>query len=417
MENQQSASPLVFEPFDPAFIINPHPTLRRFREEQPIFYWPQARAYMFFRYRDMMALLRDPRLSSDPTLGAGFPAEMRARFPDYVALREQDLFVVSTEAHERIRKLINPLFGPRAVEAHRERITDTVRDVLSGLPEEGVINFYRDFAQAYPVRVIASLLNIPRGNEAEFLAMADALIATLMPGMPEAQFASYMPAISRGLAVVRDCIRERRERPIPGDLLSLLIHACDDEERLSDGELVSLVSGLLIGGSDTTVHLTTYSMLELLRHPAQLELVRQDSGLLRSAFDETLRYNSFGRSGGLARFAASSFTYEGVQLERGQVLFFNMMSAFRDPEFVSDPDVFDIRRRTHSSPWFGLGPHFCVGASLARLEADIAMQRFLSRYPSIELADEPVYGHHPVFRDIEDLPLRVSTRLPGPAAS
>lgn len=400
-------TPLNYNPNDPAFLADPHPLLRRFREEAPIYYWEPARAYIAFRYRDVTALMRDPRLTTDHTLGAGFSPEIRAAFPDFVTVREHDLFVVPPEAHARIRKLIAPTFGPRPLEAHRPRVEALIRELLETLPREGTINFFKDFAQNYPVRVIAGLFTIPPGAEADFLNFADAMIATIVPGMPPEQFASYMPAVSRGLAVIRECIADRREHPIEGDILSLLISACDDDERLSDGELLSLIGALIVGGSDTTVHLTTYTIHELLRHPDQLALLREDPSLARAALDETLRFNSFGRGGGLPRFAREDFTYEGVDFRRGQLVLLNMLGAFRDPEFVADPDVYDIKRRTHSSPWFGNGPHFCVGASLARMEAETALQMFLARYPKIELAGPPVFGTHPIFRDIIDLPVRV----------
>jgi cytochrome P450 len=401
---------LSFDPTDPNFNRDPHPTLRRFREEAPIFFWPEGHGHIFFRYRDVMALFREPRLVTDATLGAGFPDELRAAYPDFVELRTNDLFTVPKADHARIRRLVNPHFGPRAVVAHREDIAAIIAEILDELPRDGVINVFGDFASRYPVRVIASLLSIPRGDEQTFIDLADALIATIMPGLPQEVFAGYMPAVTRGVELVRRLIRERREQPLDNDLFSKLINACDAEDRLSDGELLSLVSGLLIGGSDTTVHLTTYTILELLRHPDQLALVREDPALARLALDETLRFNSFGRGGGLPRFVAEDFTYEGVELRRGQPIYLNILSAFRDPEFVADADVYDIRRRTNSSPWFGFGPHFCVGASLARLEAEIALQQLLARYPTIELAGEPVFGSHPVLRDIVELPVRVGGR-------
>jgi cytochrome P450 len=394
-------------------VADPYPVLHRFRTECPAYFWEPVKGYIFFRYHDVMALFREPHLGTDPTLGAGFPPETRAAFPDYVTMRECDLFTLDPDAHARIRKLVNPLFTPRAIETHRQRIARIVDEVLDTLPAEGTINFFRDVAQKYPVRVIAAMLHIPSGHEADFIALADALIATIVPGLSPEAFAAYMPAISRGLSIIRECIAARRDAPLADDLLSLLIHACDDEARLSDSELLSLVGGLLIGGTDTTVHLTTYTVLELLRHPEQLALVRAEPSLARLALDETLRYNPFGRGPGVARFARASFFYQGVRIERGQTVFLNMMSAFRDPEFIADADVFDIRRRINASPWFGLGPHFCVGASLARLEAELALQGFLARYPRIELTSEPVYGQHPVFRDIIDLPLRVTRLEPG----
>lgn len=398
---------LQFEPDDPGFITDPHPVLRRFREQAPIYPWPAGHGTIFFRHRDIQALLKDPRLITDGTLGVGYSEEMRAKYPDFVALRENDLFTVSPEAHARIRKLVNPLFTPRALEGHRAQIEALLARQVDALPAEGTINAYADFARTYPVRVIAGLLGIPAGDEATFVALADALIATIFPGLSTEVFESYMPAVSRGVQVVRACIAERRANPSGGGLIGALVDACDEDARLSDGELLSLVAGILIGGSDTTVHLTTYALYELLRNPDQLAILRAEPGLARLALDETLRYNSFGRGGGIVRFPRETFEYEGFELKRGAPVFLNLMSGLRDPEFVADADVYDIRRRVNASPWFGYGTHFCLGASLARIEAELALQLFIARYPRMELAGPVVYGNHPVLRDIIDLPLRV----------
>lgn len=398
---------LQFNPDDPAFVADPYPTLRRFRDESPVHFWPRGRGHIFFRYRDYLAILKDPRFITDGTLGAGFPPEMAAAYPAYTMLRREDLFMVSPESHVRMRKLINPLFTPRALESHRPAIDAILAELLDALPREGTFNAYTELARRYPVRVIAAVLGVPREREADFVGMSDALIATLLPGMPRELFASYMPALERGLQVVLDLIAERRDRPDGTDLLSLLIHARDTDERLSEGELVSLVGGILVGGSDTTVHLTTYALRALLTHPDQLALLRADPSLTRPALDETLRWDGFGRGPSVVRFARTDLDYEGLAIKRGQPVFLHKMSAMRDPEFLADADTFDIRRKVHASPWFGYGAHFCLGASLARIEAETALQSLLARYPRIELAGPVVYGVHPLFRDIVDLPLRV----------
>ena len=399
-------SHLHFDPQDPTFAGDPYPTLGRFRQEAPIYYWEKAKGYLCFRYQDMLTLLKEPRLGMDASIGAGLSAELRTKFPDYAALHEHGLSTLRPKDHARIRKIINPLFGPQAIEAYRPHIKQILTDVLDTLPRCGVINVFSDFSRKYPVRIIAALLNIAPGAEADFVALADALIATLLPTLSPEAFASYMPPISRGLAIVRQCIAERRKQPIEGDLLSRLISACDDQDRLSDGELYAMIAALLIAGSDTTVHLTTYALLELLRHPDQLALLRKDPSLARLALDETLRHDNFNRVG-LFRFANETFPYQGFTFERGQPVLLSIASALRDPEFVPDAEVFDIRRRVHASPWFGHGPHFCIGASLTRLEAENALQLFLERYPKIELAGEPVYGTHEMFRDITNLPIHV----------
>lgn len=398
---------LQFDPDDPAFIADPHPFLKRFRAESPIHYWPRVRGYICFRHRDIVALNRDPRLVTDGTLGAGFSEAQRTKYPAYVMLRENDLFMVSPASHVRMRKIVNPVFSPRNLDTHRPAIASILDEILAELPREGTIDASRQFARRYPVRVIAAVLGVPREHEADFIALSDALIATIFPGMAPALFESFMPALERGLQLVLDLIAERRNQPESADLFSMLIHARDADDRLSEGELVSLVAGLLVGGSDTTVHLTTYALQALLQHPEQLALLRADPTLTRSALDETLRYNGFSRGAGLVRFVNEEFSHEGVDFKRGQPIFFNMKSAFRDEEFLPDADVYDIRRRINASPWFGHGAHFCLGASLARLEAEMAVQAFLTRYPRIEPAGPVTYGDHPILRDIADFPLHV----------
>ncbi len=397
-----------FNMMDPAYAVDPYAFLEPFRNDAPAYFWNEGHGPVFTRWSDVSALLRDARLGLDPTFGGGFPAEFKAAFPDFAALRENDLFLSHPSAHARMRKLLNPIFAPKSVEVHRPKIEQIIGKLLDKMPDDGVVNVAQDYARQYPVRVIAAILHIPDGHEKDFLAFADALIATILPGLPPELFASYMPAISRGMVVTKELIADRREHPIENDLTTQLINACDEEERLSEAELLSLVAGLIVGGADTTTHLTGCVMLELHRHLDQLAFLRQDLSLARNTLDETLRYGGFGRTF-LPRYVLEAFTQNGVVLERGSVVFLSMASAFRDPEFAPDAAIYDIKRRHTGSPWFGFGPHFCLGASLARLEAERALQMFFAKYPFTELAGVPEYGTHPMLRDLVNLPIRVRT--------
>jgi cytochrome P450 len=401
-----TSTQLIFDPMDPDYARDPHPVLARFRAEAPVMFWERGGGYLFFRHEDCHALMRDKRLGHDPTFGAGLSPEMKAAFPEFCALQEPGLLMAGEKDHARMRRLLNPIFVPRALEVHRPKVTSIIERIIDSLPSHGTIDVMEDFASKYPVRVIAGVLNIPGSREDDFVRFADAAIATIFPGLPPEVFASHMPSLSRGMALVKECIAERRARMIDNDLLSQLIHACDADERLSDAELLSLVAGLIIGGSDTTVHLTTYAILNLHEAPTELARLRADPSLARGALEETLRYNALGR-GPLPRFVTETFTHEGTTLERGKPAYLMLMSAFRDSAFIPSPDTFDIGRVFASSPWFGFGPHFCLGASLARMEAEIALQAFFARYPSTELDGEPTYGNHPILRDITHLPLRV----------
>ncbi|WP_170319996.1 cytochrome P450 [Polyangium spumosum] len=399
---------LRFDPMDPSYVKDPYPLFARFRKEAPVLHWELGGGPIFFRYRDVLAIMRDPRLGNDPTLGAGLHADMKAAYPDFAAQVEHSLFYAEGAWHARIRKLVNPAFGPRAIEAHRPKVKAIIDALLDELPREGEINVSADFNRKFPVQVISSILNIPPHHQGDFIAYSDALIATALPGLPPELFASYMPAFSRGCAIVRECIAARRAEPIEDDLLSQLVAACDEGDRLSDAELVALVGALLAGGTDTTVHGTNNTMLSLLRNPAQYALLRENPGLARSAFEEALRLEGIQRVP-LVRYAKEPLSLEGIHIERGKPVFFALLSALRDPEYLADADVYDIRRQVPGTTlWFGHGAHFCLGASLARMEAEIALQAFFERYPKVELAGEPVYGSQPILRNIDNLPLRVS---------
>lgn len=374
-------------------------------------HWDLGGGPIFFRHRDCVALLRDSRLGSNPFVGGGgVPADVKAAFPDYAAQVEHGIFYANGEKHARLRKLVNPVFGPRAVEVHRPKVEAIIDDLLDELPREGEINVSADFNRLYPVKVISRILNVPSMYEDDLVAFTDALVATAIPGLPPELFASYMPTFSRGCAILRECIAARREQPLQDDLLSELIAACDEQDRLSDVELIALIGALLAGGSDTTYHGTNNTILALLRNPDQFALLRADPSLARRAFDEALRYDGIQRVP-LVRYAQETFSYEGITLERGKPVFIMTLSALRDPEYLADADVYDIRRQVPGTTlWFGLGAHFCLGASLARMEAEIALQHFFERYPRVELAGEPVYGSQPILRNMDSLPLRVGGR-------
>lgn len=356
----------------------------------------------------MAALLRDPRLVTDPTLGAGLPAIVRAMFPEFVDLRESALHLITPEAHARLRRLVNPLFTQRQLESQRQRVGSIVAAVVDALPSAGTVDVATALARRYPLAVIAAVLGIPPAALTDLAALAEVLVAITIPGLSPDVFVSYMPTVSRGIALLRECVEERRAGLRDGDLIGFLVHACDDEDRLSDPELLSLLGTILGAGIDTVTHLTCYAVLELLHHPDQLALLRADPTLARGVLDETLRFNAFGRcGGGITRYVRESFRYEGVDFERGQPVLFNTTSAFRDPELADDADTFDIRRRHAITPWWGHGAHVCLGAALARMEAEAALQQFFARYEQVELAEPPVYGNHPIFRDIVQLAVRV----------
>ncbi|HRI66077.1 MAG TPA: cytochrome P450, partial [Polyangium sp.] len=313
-----------FDPMDPIYAKDPYPIFARFRQDEPVTHWDLGGGPVFFRYRDCLALMRDTRLGNDPHLGAGLHSAFKSAYPEFAEHVENTIFYADGISHARLRKLVNPSFGPRMIEAHRSRVKAIIDSLLDKLPREGEIDVSADFNRLYPVRVISNILNIPEQFEREFIAYADALIATALPGVPPDLFASYMPAFLRGCAIVRECIAERREKPLENDLLTELVQARDEGDKLSDAELVALVGSLLAGGTDTTVHGTNNTILSLLRNPEQMALVRANSALAKIAFEEALRYEGIQRVP-LVRYPKETIEFEGRQLERGKPVFIALL--------------------------------------------------------------------------------------------
>jgi cytochrome P450 len=214
-----------------------------------------------------------------------------------------------------------------------------------------------------------------------------------------------MALVPEGLALLEEVVAERR-RQRGDDLLSTLIHHEEAGERLTTQELLSLVGALVIAGSETTTHLISFAVWNLLRHPEQLALVRADPGLLRGAIEEVLRFDSFGKLGN-PRYVVERYQLGDVELRPGQMLIALLPAALRDPEVFPDADRFDIRRDNLRSIAFGSGAHYCMGAALARLEGEVAIGRLLQAFPSLDLAAPPTYARHVSMRCMARLPVRL----------
>ncbi|MFJ3977391.1 cytochrome P450 [Streptomyces sp. NPDC090021] len=381
-----SERPVLLPYADPAFLANPFPLYRELREEGPVRRVVVAGgldAWLVTRYEDALAALSDTRLSSDvrdasdPRLLAQLPqTERESMLSNMLRSDPPD--------HTRLRRLVSKAFTARRVAELRPRIQAITDRLLDGIAPAGHADLVEEFALPLPVTVIGELLGVPVDDRHDFQRWTDRMV---MRGAEPPDPAVVNEAWQHMRAYVTDLIRAKRARP-GDDLLSGLIAARDEQQRLSEDELIAMVFLLLAAGYITTVNLIGGAIAMLLTHPAQLDLLRDDPELLEGAVEEFLRYDG-PVNPGIARFAREDGEIAGVSVPRGATVLIASAIADRDPERFPDPDRLDITRQDNAHLAFGHGVHYCLGAPLARLEGRIAIGTALRRLPGLALAVPP----------------------------
>ena len=392
---------LHFNPMDPEFLADPYPMYHRLRAEDPVHHSPLG-FWVLTRYEDVVSVLRDPnfakeaiaafvaqRLGVDATVGVG------------ISMLDRD-----PPDHTRLRSLVSKAFTPRVVEGLRPRIQQIVDELLDRAEAHRSMDLIEEFAYPIPVIVICEMLGVPVEDHERFrgwsLDLARGLDATMLaPGSDVAQRAA---ASRRALSdYFRELISARRDSP-RGDLLTALITAEEAGDKLSEHELLATCILLLVAGHETTVNLLGNGTLALLRHPDQLRLLRENPGMIGSAIEELLRYD--GPVQRTARVPSAAAIIDGHKIEAGEMVMPFIGAADRDPAQFPDPDRLDLKRTDNRHIAFGWGIHFCLGAPLARLEGQIAINTMLRRFPKLALAtDRPEYRQSLTLRGLKSLPV------------
>ena len=396
---------LQFNPEDPAVNADPFPVFRRLQEEDPIHWSEGLKSWVVTRYEDVRRIAVDRELSADrvrPYFEI-LPSEEQRRLRDLQ--HYLTLWAVFKDApdHTRLRGLMNRAFTPRAVEALRPNIERIVDDLLDNIVERGEADFIANFAYPLPASVIMDMLGVPRADLAVMKLWSDEM--ALFVGIARATPDKYMRAqvgTREMAAYFRQLIAARRACSRQ-DMISALIAAEEQDQRLSEDEIVATCILLLFAGHETTANLIGNGLIALLGNPDQLAKLRARPDLAASAVEECLRYD--GPSGALARLVGIAHEFGGRKLAKGDRVYAFMNAANRDPRRFPDPDRFDIERDDNRHLTFGHGAHFCLGAPLARLEAQIAFPRIFARLARLELATDR-------FEWIDSLALRGVKRLP-----
>ncbi len=397
-----------FNPFAPGMLANPYPMYRALREPSPISWSPLMEVWIFTRYDDVVAVLNDSRFSADRR-------QARNRFSEMVAQREQELgpfartqTMLSSDPpnHTRLRRLVSKAFTPRAVENLRPRIQQIVDQLLDEARGQRELELVSQLAYPLPVIVIAEMLGVPPEDRARFKQWSDAVVATLGgPFAPANVMEEARRSIEELAAYFSHFMADRRRQP-RDDLISGLVAAEEQGQVLSEDEIIAMTILLLVAGNETTAHLISNGTLALLRNPDQLQVLRDDPSLMPSAVEELLRYT--GPVHGTGRVAKEDLEIGGQAVKEGQVAFLLLGAANRDPGKFPEPDRLDVRRNPSDHVAFGDGIHFCLGAPLARAEAQIAIGTVLRRFPKLELqAEEPEWGGTFIIRGVKQLRLLV----------
>ena len=377
--------PAAIDMRSPAFRDDPHPLMRSVREAGRLSR-DVVGIWLLCHHADVSSGLRNSHLSREPWRSAVY-RQLRPFVADSTLERtaEQWMLFNDPPKHTRLRRLVNGAFKPPVIAALRERIVAVADELLDALPAEGPFDLMAGFAQPLPVRVICDVLGLPAQDFAKTKLWSDALAMIVEPVVRREQRQAAARAADEMVEYLRGHIAARRAKPAQDDLFGLLVAAQDAEGTLSEDELLGNLILLFVAGHETTTNLIGNGMLTLLRHPQQLQRLRADPSLAAGAVEEALRFE--GSVNMVARLTVEPLPVGEAVIPPGEVLFYMLGPANRDPAVFEDPERFDIGRQANPHLAFGAGIHFCLGAPLARLEGEIAFTRLLARFPQLSLAD------------------------------
>lgn len=392
---------LELDPYAYEFHEDPYPIYARLRAEAPAYRNEALGFWALSRHADVLAAFKDWQTFSS-RCGVSLDRDV---FHEN-AEATMSFLAMDPPRHDRLRALVSRGFTPRRVQALEPRIRAMAVAHLDAVVERGECDFIRDVAGRLPMDVISELLGVPEADRAQLRAWADLVVHREegVRGLPPAAAESAL----RMLQYFTAMLAERREQP-RDDLTGALIAAEIDGDRLSDREIIGFLFLMIVAGNETTTKLLGNALYWLWRNPDQRDLVRRNPALVPRWVEETLRYDNSTQA--LARILNRDVELHGEKLRAGERVVLLIGSANRDERVFPDPDRFDLLRDTRASLSFGQGTHYCLGASLARLEAVVALEELWRRMPHYEIDPAGIVRVHSVnVRGFAALPLRCGAR-------
>jgi cytochrome P450 len=406
MPDTMAEAPLsLYHLLNPEVLANPYPLYRRLRTEAPVHWDPYLHAWIVTRYEDVITVLT--RYSAERAPSPEYFEALGAPEVSPIAkVMVKQMLFRDGQAHSRLRKLAAGAFMPARVRVLRDSIQETATRLIDDIQARGTgqMDLLADFAEPLPAIVTAAMLGVPIEDHVKLKNWSVTFAEMLgnfqhnpdrLPGVLE--------AVEHLDAYFQNAIREQRTNPRDG-LVRTLMTANIDGDRLTDEEVVANCIVTMVGGLETTTNLIGNGMLSLLRNPTQMARLRSEPDLMPAAVEELLRYES--PSQHTARLAPDDVTLGGKQIRKRQAVIAVMAAGNRDPERFPDPDRLDFDRPDNRHLAFGWAAHFCFGAPLARIEAHIAFETLLNRFPVIEIVDAPlVWRENLGLRGLKSLPL------------
>ena len=390
---------VTYNPLATRVVQDPYPTYARLRSRSPVHRSRVLDAWVFTRYADVEAILRDyRRFSSVPsTVQSKRQGSYRPPRADWTML------FLDPPEHTRLRGLVNQAFTPRAVAALEPHIRAIMEQLLDDIDDPAGFDLMAAVANPLPVIVIAEMLGVPPEDRAQFKHWSDERARILEPIVTPEERKRAVAAGESFDAYFMPIIRARRREPRE-DIVSALAQAKEEGDSLTEREMLVMLRLLLIAGNETTTNLIGNGMLALLQHPEQLAMLQEDPSRIPAAVEELLRFDSPVQLD--LRGVLEDCVVNGSRLRRGDAVLLAIGAANRDPDVFDEPERLDVQRSKGSNISFGRGVHHCIGAPLARLEGRIAVEVLLKRFSSMRLlTDRPAFRRAIVLRGLESLPV------------
>lgn len=401
---------------DPEVIADPYPSYHQLRIVDPVHWNPEIPSWDLTRYAEVEEVYRDRRMSVDrmSVFSDRIPESMKQTMAPILRIFNNMMLMSDPPKHTRLRSLANKAFTPKVVENMRVHIQAIADQLIHDLEKESNIDVIDDLAYPLPVRVICEMLGVASEDRDQFKKWTDDLALFLGDFRRAAEHVevaqrSALDMIDYLGGIIRECRQHPRE-----DLISALVAAEEEGEKFSEDELFSMFVLLQIGGHETTTNLIGNGMLALLQNPGEMQKLKDDPSLIETAVEEFLRFNSPIQT--TSRFATEDMEIGGHRISEGDLIRLYIGAANRDPARFPEPDRLDITRQDNRHVSLALGPHFCLGAALARLEGQIAIGTILRRLSGIRL-ESPFssesrladfkWRNNPIFHGLESLPVIV----------
>lgn len=398
----------AFDPWDPAFLADPYPAYAELRAKGRVQYFEPTDQWLVPHHADVSALLRDRRLGrtyqhrfTHEDFGRTAPL---AEHEPFHTLNDHGMLDLEPPDHTRIRRLVSKAFTPRTVERLKPYVTGLAGELVGRLVEAGGGDLLADVAEPLPVAVIAEMLGIPESDRAPLRPWSADICGMYELNPSQDTAARAVRASVEFTEYLRGLIAERRGKP-GDDLISGLIAAYDEGDRLTEQEMISTCVLLLNAGHEATVNATVNGWWALFRNPGQLAALRADHSLVPRAVEELMRYDTPLQL--FERWVLDEIEIDGTTVPRGAEIAMLFGSANHDPEVFENPERLDLTRADNPHISFSAGIHYCIGAPLARIELAASMTALLEKAPTLTLAADPRRKPNFVIRGLEGLRVAV----------